>query len=47
MDLAKNGERQLLRTPDIEVAAGGLEGINAALDRLRDRSVNGPGSSFP
>lgn len=35
-------DRNLLHTPDIEVAAGGLEGINAALDRLRDGSVNGP-----
>jgi D-arabinose 1-dehydrogenase-like Zn-dependent alcohol dehydrogenase len=34
--------RKLLATPDIEVAEGGLEGINAALDRLRDGSVNGP-----
>jgi len=34
--------RKLLRTLDIEVAEGGLEGINAALDRLRDGSVNGP-----
>ncbi|KAF4631411.1 hypothetical protein G7Y89_g6722 [Cudoniella acicularis] len=32
----------LLTTLDIEVAEGGLEGINAALDRLRDGSVNGP-----
>jgi D-arabinose 1-dehydrogenase-like Zn-dependent alcohol dehydrogenase len=35
-------EQKLLTTPDIEVAEGGLEGINAALDRLRDGSVNGP-----
>ncbi|PVH86522.1 GroES-like protein [Cadophora sp. DSE1049] len=35
-------DQNLLHTPDIEVAAGGLEGINAALDRLRDGSVNGP-----
>jgi D-arabinose 1-dehydrogenase-like Zn-dependent alcohol dehydrogenase len=35
-------EQRLLTTPDIEVAEGGLEGINAALDRLRDGSVNGP-----
>jgi NADPH:quinone reductase-like Zn-dependent oxidoreductase len=34
--------QKLIATPDIEVAAGGLEGINAALDRLRDGSVNGP-----
>lgn len=32
----------LLVTPDIELAEGGLEGINAALDRLRDGTVNGP-----
>lgn len=32
----------LFLTPDIEVANGGLEGINAALDKLRDGSVNGP-----
>lgn len=32
----------LLQTPDIEVAEGGLLGINDALDRLRDGSVNGP-----
>ena len=35
-------EQNLLATPDIEVAAGGLEGINEALDRLRDGTVNGP-----
>lgn len=29
-------------TPEIVVAEGGLEGINEALDRLRDGSVNGP-----
>ncbi|KAK0127125.1 hypothetical protein ONS96_006683 [Cadophora gregata f. sp. sojae] len=40
--LEKLLEQNLLHTPDIEVAAGGLEGINAALDRLRDGSVNGP-----
>lgn len=34
--------QNLVHTPDIEVAPGGLEGINAALDRLRDGSVNGP-----
>ncbi|KAG9241658.1 hypothetical protein BJ878DRAFT_216717 [Calycina marina] len=28
--------------PDIEIAEGGLGGINTALDRLRDGSVNGP-----
>lgn len=32
----------LLHTPDIEIAEGGLSGINDALDRLRDGSVNGP-----
>ncbi|KAH6724550.1 hypothetical protein BKA61DRAFT_536174 [Leptodontidium sp. MPI-SDFR-AT-0119] len=40
--LEKLLDQDLLRTPDIEIAAGGLEGINAALDRLRDGSVNGP-----
>lgn len=40
--LEKLLEDRLLATPDIEVAGGGLEGINAALDRLRDGSVNGP-----
>lgn len=35
-------ENDLLVTPDIEVAEGGLEGINAALDKLRDGTVNGP-----
>lgn len=32
----------LLATPDIEIAGGGLQGINDALDRLRNGSVNGP-----
>jgi D-arabinose 1-dehydrogenase-like Zn-dependent alcohol dehydrogenase len=32
----------LLGTPDVEVAEGGLKGINAALDRLRKGVVNGP-----
>lgn len=40
--LEKLLEQELLATPEIEVADGGLEGINAALDRLRDGSVNGP-----
>ncbi|CZT01008.1 related to oxidoreductase [Rhynchosporium agropyri] len=40
--LEKLLDLNLLRTPDIEIAGGGLEGINAALDRLRDGSVNGP-----
>lgn len=35
-------DEQLLGTLDIEIAEGGLEGINGALDRLRDGSVNGP-----
>jgi D-arabinose 1-dehydrogenase-like Zn-dependent alcohol dehydrogenase len=35
-------EQKMLATPDIEVADGGLAGINAALDRLRDGSVTGP-----
>ena len=40
--LEKLLEHKMINTPDIEVAEGGLEGINAALDRLRDGSVNGP-----
>ncbi|KAH8601555.1 hypothetical protein B0O99DRAFT_606896 [Bisporella sp. PMI_857] len=40
--LEKLFENKLINTPDIVVADGGLEGINAALDRLRDGSVNGP-----
>ncbi|PGH27889.1 hypothetical protein AJ80_00439 [Polytolypa hystricis UAMH7299] len=40
--LEKLLETGLLLPPDIEVAEGGLKGINAALDRLRDGSVNGP-----
>ena len=40
--LEKLLEQKLMATPDIEVADGGLEGINAALDRLRDGSINGP-----
>lgn len=35
-------EYNQIMTPEIEVAHGGLRGINAALDRLRDGSVNGP-----
>ncbi|QSZ28695.1 hypothetical protein DSL72_003195 [Monilinia vaccinii-corymbosi] len=35
-------EHNRIATPEIEVAHGGLQGINAALDRLRDGSVNGP-----
>lgn len=35
-------EQKLLATPDIEVAEGGLEGINDALDKLRNGTVNGP-----
>lgn len=35
-------EQKLIITPDIEVVEGGLEGINAALDKLRDGTVNGP-----
>ncbi|EMR81629.1 hypothetical protein ACHAO1_008033 [Botrytis cinerea] len=35
-------EQNRIATPEIEVAHGGLQGINAALDRLRDGSVNGP-----
>jgi hypothetical protein len=40
--LEKLLEQKLLATPDIEVAEGGLQGINAALDKLRDGTVNGP-----
>jgi D-arabinose 1-dehydrogenase-like Zn-dependent alcohol dehydrogenase len=40
--LEKLLEEKLIATPDIEVAEGGLRGINDALDRLRDGSVNGP-----
>jgi D-arabinose 1-dehydrogenase-like Zn-dependent alcohol dehydrogenase len=40
--LEKLLEQKLIATPDIEVAEGGLKGINDALDRLRDGSVNGP-----
>ncbi|KAF8860517.1 GroES-like protein [Acephala macrosclerotiorum] len=40
--LEKLLDQKLLITPDIEVAEGGLEGINAALDKLRDGTVNGP-----
>ncbi|KAI9650665.1 hypothetical protein NHQ30_000685 [Ciborinia camelliae] len=36
-----------IATPEIEVAPGGLQGINAALDRLRDGSVNGPRMVVP
>jgi hypothetical protein len=32
-------EQNILAMLDVEVAPGGLEGINAALDRLRDGSV--------
>ena len=35
-------KQNMLSTPEIEIADGGLEGINAALDKLRDGSVNGP-----
>jgi D-arabinose 1-dehydrogenase-like Zn-dependent alcohol dehydrogenase len=35
-------ERKLLSTHEIEIAVGGLNGINRALDRLRDGTVNGP-----
>jgi hypothetical protein len=40
--LEKLLEQKLLATPDIEIAEGGLKGINAALDKLRNGSVNGP-----
>lgn len=35
-------EQNLLMTPEIEVVEGGLGGINAALDKLRNGIVNGP-----
>ena len=34
--------KDLLSTPEIEIADGGLKGINAALDKLRTGVVNGP-----
>lgn len=40
--LEKLLEQNRLATPDIEVAEGGLQGINAALDKLRDGTINGP-----
>jgi hypothetical protein len=40
-------EKKLLATPDIEIAGGGLQGINDALDRLRDGTVNGPRIAVP
>jgi hypothetical protein len=40
--LEKLLEQSLLATPDIEIAEGGLKGINAALDKLRNGTVNGP-----
>ncbi|KAE8445443.1 hypothetical protein EG329_013456 [Mollisiaceae sp. DMI_Dod_QoI] len=40
--LEKLLDSNMLITPDIEIAEGGLEGINAALDKLRDGTVNGP-----
>jgi D-arabinose 1-dehydrogenase-like Zn-dependent alcohol dehydrogenase len=40
--LEKLLEQNLFATLDIEVAEGGLEGINAALEKLRDGTVNGP-----
>jgi len=45
--LEKLLERNLWETLDTVVAEGGLEGINAALDRLRDGSVNGPRMVVP
>ncbi|KAL3419899.1 alcohol dehydrogenase GroES-like domain-containing protein [Phlyctema vagabunda] len=35
-------EKRLIFTPEVQIAEGGLEGINNALDRLRDGTVNGP-----
>lgn len=40
--LEKLLEKELLATPDVEVAEGGLGGINDALDKLRDGTINGP-----
>jgi D-arabinose 1-dehydrogenase-like Zn-dependent alcohol dehydrogenase len=40
--LEKLLEQKLLATLDIEVAEGGLQGINDALDKLRSGAVNGP-----
>lgn len=40
--LEKLLDQKLLATPDIEVAEGGLQGINDALDKLRNGIVNGP-----
>lgn len=34
--------KELITTPEIEIAEGGLEGINTALDKLRSGVVNGP-----
>lgn len=39
--LEKILEQKLIITPDIEVVEGGLEGINDALDKLRDGTING------
>lgn len=35
-------DKKLITPPEIEIADGGLEGINRALDKLRDGVVNGP-----
>jgi len=40
--LEKLLQHNLIQMPDTEVAEGGLQGINAALDKLRNGSVNGP-----
>lgn len=40
--LEKLLEKKQILTPDIEVVDGGLLGINAALDKLRDGRINGP-----
>ncbi|KAH8802681.1 chaperonin 10-like protein [Xylogone sp. PMI_703] len=45
--LEKLLELQRIATPEIVVADGGLEGINDALDRLRDGTVNGPRMVVP
>lgn len=35
-------DKNLILTPEIEIADGGLKGINIALDKLRHGVVNGP-----
>ncbi|RFU23894.1 hypothetical protein B7463_g12446, partial [Scytalidium lignicola] len=45
--LEKLLELERIATPEIVVADGGLEGINDALDMLRDGTVNGPRMVVP